>query len=304
MKKLFVTLMALTVLGGVAFAQNGAQAARTTAKVARAAKDAQAAVEAKKAEVLRNLDSFRKVTESRTEFNGSYVIQDMTYLMDSYIALAKESESAAVSLNEEINRPIQAGWGRTVTVAQLVRDNSHHVWPGSSTADDFDRFEFLLGKKPSVPVRVANKQGVSLASAQVEKTVAAAPKYADIAAVKAEAIKVFATYFSLNPTGNAPEAAYKPLAELLTEAVSLNQMIARTSNVDDRENFAIQAFFSGDIPGKYAALKAVDPNLAAATNQLMNSFMDTVSNGAFSGGADHPDMKAMRAFKKDIGYRY
>lgn len=147
MKKLFVTLMALTVLGGVAFAQNGAQAARTTAKVARAAKDAQAAVEAKKAEVLRNLDSFRKVTENRTEFNGSYVIQDMTYLMDSYIALAKVSESAAVSLNEEINRPIQAGWGRTVTVAQLVRDNSHHVWPGSSTADDFDRFEFLLGKK-------------------------------------------------------------------------------------------------------------------------------------------------------------
>lgn len=293
MKKLFVTLMALTVLGGVAFAQNGAQAARTTAKVARAAKDAQAAVEAKKAEVLRNLDSFRKVTESRTEFNGSYVIQDMTYLMDSYIALAKESESAAVSLNEEINRPIQAGWGRTVTVAQLVRDNSHHVWPGSSTADDFDRFEFLLSKK-----------GVSAVTVHVEKTVAAVPKYADIAAVKAEANKVFATYFSLNPTGNVPEAAYKPLAELLTEAVSLNQMIARTSNVDDRENFAIQAFFSGDIPGKYAALKAVNPELAAATNKLMNSFMDTVSNGAFYGGADHPDMKAMRAFKKDIGYRY
>ena len=302
MKKLFVTLMALTVLGGVAFAQNGAQAARTTAKVARAAKDAQAEVEAKKAEVRSLLKDFRGSVEKRTEFNGSFILQSMTGLMDSYIALAKVSESAAVSLNEEINQPIQAGWGRTVTVAQLVRDNIHYVWAGSSTADDFNSFERRLSS--SVPVRVANKQGVSLASAQAEKTVAAAPKYADIAAVKAEANKVFAAYFAKNPAGKVQEAAYKPLAELLTEAVSLNQMIARTSNVDDRENFAIQAFFSGDIPGKYAALKALNPELVAATNPLMNSFMDTVSNGAFCGGPDHPDMKAMRTFKKDIGYRY
>lgn len=146
MKKLFVMLLALTVLGGVAFAQNGAQAART-AKVTRAAKEAKGAIEAKKAEIRENLASFRKTVESRTEFNGSFILQSMTNLMDSYIALANESESAAVSLNEEINRPIKAGWGRTVTVAQLVRDNIQHVFPGTSTADDFDRFEFLLGKK-------------------------------------------------------------------------------------------------------------------------------------------------------------
>ena len=292
MKKLFVMLLALTVLGGVAFAQNGAQAART-AKVTRAAKEAKGAIEAKKAEIRENLASFRKTVESRTEFNGSFILQSMTNLMDSYIALANESESAAVSLNEEINRPIKAGWGRTVTVAQLVRDNIQHVFPGSSTADDFDRFEFLLGKTPKVET-----------GKYVKKNVAAVANQEAKAAVEKESEKVFVAYFAKNPSGKVQEAAYKPLAELLEAAVSLKQLIARTPNVDDRENFAIQAFFSDDIPGKYAALKAVNPGLAAATNELMRSFMDTVSNGSFYGGADHPDMKAMRAFKKDIGYRY
>ncbi len=143
MKKLFVTLMALTVLGVQAFAAP----AGLNEKVSRKAQASRDTIETKKADVLANLKSFRAVTEKRTQFNGSYVMQDMLGLLDSYLALAKASESAALSLNAELNQPIKAGWGRTVTVAQLVRDNSHHVMAGTSTADDFDRFEEMLAKK-------------------------------------------------------------------------------------------------------------------------------------------------------------
>ena len=156
--------------------------------------------------------------------------------------------------------------------------------------------------------------GAGLAVAQVEliqslaeRTAAATPDFLKEeyeAGVKQEAAKAFTAYFVANPKAEVQEEAYKPLAELLTAAIGLNRMIARTPNVDDRENFAIQWFFSQDIPGKYAALKAINPELAAATNELMNSFMDTVSNGTFYGGPDHPDMQAMRAFKQAIVYRY
>lgn len=138
----------------------------------------------------------------------------------------------------------------------------------------------------------------------VAKTVAAAPKYANETSLESEAAKTFATYFAANPDGEVQEAAYAPLADLLTTAQELNALIARTSNIDDKENYAMQFFFSQDIAGKYAALKAVNPQLAAATNELMRSFIGTVSNGTFYGGKDHPDMQTLRAFKADIGYKY
>ena len=72
-------------------------------------------------------------------------------LMDNYLALYKKSEQAALVLNEEINKPIKAGWGQTVTIPQLIRDNIQYVFPGTSTADAFDTFEFLLGKTPEKP---------------------------------------------------------------------------------------------------------------------------------------------------------
>lgn len=302
-------LTALTVLGTPVFASSNETVAPKVKKaplpvpvmgtgllsagVEAAVQVAVAQIDTKKAEVLRNLESFRNVTQKRTEFNGSYSMQDMLGLLDSYLELANLSEDAAVSLNPEINKPIQAGWGRTITIAQFVRDNSHHVMAGTSTANDFDRFETLLGKTPQANV-----------NEYVAKTVAAAPGYADKTGLTKEAENTFKAYFAKNPKGQVQEAAYKPLADLLLSALGLNRLIARTPNVDDRENFAIQQFFSSDIPGQYAALKAVNPELAAATNKLMNSFMDTVSNGAFYGGPDHPDMQAMRAFKADIGYRY
>lgn len=292
MKKLFIMLLALTVAGAPAFAAP----AGLSEKVAHKVQAAGIAIPVKKAEVLDYLKAFRTVTQGRRQFNGSYTMQDMLNLMDSYLELAQLSESAALSLNEEINRPIKAGWGVTVTVPQLIRDNCQYVRAGTTTAEDFDLFEELLGKKAE-----------SAASVHVEKTLAAASKYLsaeDKPRLETEAAKAFAVYFAANPAGDVQEAAYAPLASLLTSAIGLNQMIARTHNVDQKEDFAIQWFFSNDIPGKYAALKSVNPGLAAATNELMRSFIDTVSNGSFYGGADHPDMKALRNFKKDIGARY
>lgn len=167
MKKLFVTFLALTVLGLPAFAQVSkrpmsrelneelnravleviAKHPQKNEKLNRAVLEAIAKHPQKVEAVVENLQNFREVTTKRKEFNGSFILQSMTGLMDSYIALANESESAAVALNEEINQPIKAGWGQTVTIPQLIRDNIQHVFPGTSTADDFDRFEFLLGKK-------------------------------------------------------------------------------------------------------------------------------------------------------------
>ncbi len=283
MKKLFVALTALTMLGANSFAAPS----KVADKVSRAAKEAQSAVENKKAEVLENFKHFREVVENRKTFNGSYVMQDMLYLLDSYLELADISETAAVSLNDEINQPIHAGWGRTVAVPQLIRDNKHHVRAHTTTADAFDRFESLLGEES--------------VEAHAERTVAAAPRYADKAWLKKEAAKTFSTYFAANPKGEVQQAAYVLLAELLSSAKGLNDMIARAP-IEDKENFAIQYFFSADIPDQYAALKAINPQLASATNELMKSFMETVSHGSFYGGADHPDMKAMRAFKIDIGF--
>lgn len=289
MKRLFVLLMALAVLGVQAFAAP----AELSRKVARGAKESRNAVETKKTEVLSLLKGFRQVTEVRTEFNGSYTMQDMLGLMDSYLELADMNETAALSLNDEINRPIEAGWGGTISIAQFVRDNSHHVMAGTSTANDFDRFEELLGRQTPF-------------ASYADKTVAAAPRYLDDAAkpgLKQEAEKTFRVYFEKNPNGKVTEKVYKPLAALLTDAIGLNQMIARTHNVDDKENYAGQWFFSNDIPGKYAALKAVNPELAAATNELMKSFMHTVTNG-MPGYMPEQDRNAYRKFTQDIGFRY
>ncbi len=288
MKKLFVALMALTVLGSQAFAAP----AGLEGKVAREVKSGRDVITTKRAEVLNNLERFRDVTKNRTEFNASYTIQDMVYLMDSYLELVKLSRDVAFSLNGEINKNFEAGWGKTVTVKGLIGAGVHSIAP-SPTRDDFETFSDLLDNDPTF--------------VHVNKTMEAAPRFLseeNKPGLRNEAAKTFVEYFSANPSGEVQEAAYKPLADLLTSAIGLNQMIARTHNVDDRENFAIQWFFSNDIPGKYAALKAVNPELAAATNKLMNSFIDTVSNGNFYGGADHPDMKALREFKKDIGARY
>lgn len=296
MKKLFVMLMSLTVLALPAAAEKqwiSPAQQKVNKKVAAIMSQENQKIKEMHADVLANLNSFRAAMEKRTQYNGSYIIQDMMGLMDSYIALANVSESVAVSLNNEINQPIKAGWGKTVTVAQLVRDNGHYVTPGTSTADDLDRFEALLSKKNAGAV-----------DSHVAKTIAAAGKYADKAGLKKEAAKTFAAYFAANPNGQVQEAAYAPLADLLIAAQELNALIARTPNVDDKENYAMQFFFSQDIAGKYAALKAVNPQLAAATNELMRSFIGTVSNGTFYGGKDHPDMKTLRAFKADIGYRY
>ncbi|MBO5011637.1 MAG: hypothetical protein J6J74_02810 [Elusimicrobiaceae bacterium] len=252
MKKLFVTLMALTVLGGVAFAQSGSQAARA-AKVARAAKDAQAEVEAKKAEVRSLLKDFRGSVEKRTEFNGSFILQSMTGLMDSYIALAKVSESAAVSLNEEINQPIQAGWGRTVTVAQLVRDNIQHVFPGTSTANDFDRFEFLLSKKPSVPVRV-------------QKTVAAAPQRSN------EEAKADSDNAVLAKAASAKSK--KMAANILSDFQRLRQNWAALTVFGDNQMMTMY-FEAERIMEKHLVLKEVDLPLAEALCPLVGAPVKT-----------------------------
>ncbi|MGN0024381.1 MAG: hypothetical protein ACI351_02990 [Candidatus Avelusimicrobium sp.] len=155
MKKLLVMLLALTVLGLPAFAQTSAAGKDpvNTAyrKVAQAVFDTQDEIAKGKEAVLNSLKYFRKVTEERKEFNGSFSLQDMMSLMDSYLDLYSKSQAAALSLNEEINKPIKAGWGSTVTIPQLIRDNIQYVFPGTSTADDLDTFEFLLCKKPEKP---------------------------------------------------------------------------------------------------------------------------------------------------------
>ncbi|MGN1058375.1 MAG: hypothetical protein ACI4Q7_03375, partial [Candidatus Avelusimicrobium sp.] len=71
--------------------------------------------------------------------------------MDNYLDLYSKSQAAALSLHEEIDKPIKAGWGSTVTIPQLIRDNIQYVFPGTSTAQDFDTFEFLLGQTPEKP---------------------------------------------------------------------------------------------------------------------------------------------------------
>lgn len=147
MKKLFVMLMALTVLGVQAGAFPAAKVPQDLhQKTSKTVQKQKEALVVQKDKVLENLKRFRQAVERREVFNGSYIMQDMTALMDSYLALADKSEAAAVVLNEQINQPIKAGWGRTVTIAQLIRDNGHYVMSGTSTADDFDRFEELLGK--------------------------------------------------------------------------------------------------------------------------------------------------------------
>ena len=119
--------------------------------MAQAVFDTQDEIAKGKEAVLNSLKYFRKVTEERKEFNGSFSLQDMMSLMDSYLDLYSKSQAAALSLNEEINKPIKAGWGSTVTIPQLIRDNIQYVFPGTSTADDLDTFEFLLCKKPEKP---------------------------------------------------------------------------------------------------------------------------------------------------------
>ncbi|MGN1058257.1 MAG: hypothetical protein ACI4Q7_02745, partial [Candidatus Avelusimicrobium sp.] len=108
MKKLFVMLLALTVLGLPAFAQTPAAAKEpvNTAyrKVAQAVLDSQDEIAKGKEAVLNSLKYFRKVTEEREEFNGSYSLQDMLSLMDNYLDLYSKSQAAALSLNEEINK--------------------------------------------------------------------------------------------------------------------------------------------------------------------------------------------------------
>ncbi len=151
MRKLFVMLLALTVLGLPAFAQTSAvgKDSVNTAyrKVAQAVFDSQDEIAKGKEAVLNSLKYFRKVTEESEEFNGSYSLQNMLSLMDNYLDLYSKSQAAALSLNEEINKPIKAGWGSTVTIPQLIRDNIQHVFAGSSTAEDFGYFEELLGQK-------------------------------------------------------------------------------------------------------------------------------------------------------------
>lgn len=156
MRKLFVMLLALTVLGMPAFAQKTPAAKDTlnsalNRKVAQATLDSRDEIAKGKEAVLNSLKYFRKVTEEREEFNGSYSLQDMLSLMDNYLDLYSKSQAAALSLNEEINKPIKAGWGSTVTIPQLIRDNIQYVFPGTSTALDFDTFEFLLGQTPKKP---------------------------------------------------------------------------------------------------------------------------------------------------------
>lgn len=151
MRKLFVMLLALTVLGLPAFAAKDTRNSALNREVARATLDSRDEIVKGKVAVLNSLKYFRKVTEEREEFNGSFTLQNMMDLMDNYLALYKKSEQAALVLNEEINKPIKAGWGQTVTIPQLIRDNIQYVFPGTSTADALDTFEFLLGKTPEKP---------------------------------------------------------------------------------------------------------------------------------------------------------
>lgn len=289
MKKLFVMLMVLAIAGVQSFAAPEG----LTEKVTRQTTAAQSKVQKQQAMILNRMESFRTWVGEQ-DLSNSYILQGVMGIMDSYLALADESESAAVALNGELNKPVEKKGGYKFTLRGFVIDHGCEIL---SDQDNFDRFVELLDKKP---VRAS-------VDVHADKTADATPKFLKgeyEAAVRQEAAKTFKVYFEENPEGVVQESAYQPLAELLTAAIGLNRMIARTPNVDDRENYAIQWFFSQDIPGKYADLKAINPELAAATNELMKSFMHTVSNGTFYGGPDHPDMKAMRAFSQDIGFRY
>lgn len=171
MKKLFVMLLSLAVLGLPAFAQKMDDATKAAipvlnGKVAKAASDARDGIVKGKAIVLKSLQNFREVTEKRKEFNGSFTLQDMMDLMDNYLALYGKSASAALSLNDEINKPIKAGWGQTVTIPQLIRDNIQHVFAGSTTAGDLEYFAELLGKKaaPQAEKQLSEKQAAVLES--------------------------------------------------------------------------------------------------------------------------------------------
>lgn len=289
MKKLFAILMVLAVAGVQSFATPEG----LTEKVTRQTVAAQSKVQKQQAMILNQMESFRTWVAEQS-LSNDYILQGVMGIMDSYLALADESEGAAVALNGELNKLVVTKNGYRFTLREFVKDHGCEIL---SDQDNFDRFIELLDKQP---VRAS-------VDVHADKTADATPSFLKgeyEAAVRQEAAKTFKVYLEESPEGVVQESSYQPLAELLTAAIGLNRMIDRTPNVDDRENYAIQWFFSQDIPGKYAALKAINPELAAATNELMKSFMYTVSNGEFYGGPDHPDMKAMRAFSQDIGFRY
>lgn len=118
---------------------------------------------------------------------------------------------------------------------------------------------------------------------------------------KAVADILFA-YTDENQKAELQDADIAALAEFVEPCVGLKAMIARTASVDDQENFAAQWFYSQDISGKYFALKAVNPELAAATHALSNTFIQKVYDGVPFDYMPQSDIDTLNAFMDAIGF--
>lgn len=268
MKKLFVMLLVLAVAGGQAFAAPKG----LTEKVTRQTAAAQSKIKNQQDQILRNMASFRAWVGER-ELSNNHILQGVIGIMDSYLELADESESAAVALNDKLNKPVVTKSGYKFTLRGFVINHGCEIL---SDQDNFERFTELLSKKDPASASCENvpteQPAASSAEVRAEQPAAAAqcsneePKTDTAEDYKAKAQAALA---------KAASSKSKKMAEdLLFEFQRLRE---GWSSLDSfTENTMMTMYFHAErIMEKHLALKKVDLPLAEALCPLLSITVNT-----------------------------
>lgn len=83
------------------------------------------------------VESFREDIGNSREMNVSWVLQSVMPLMDAFQKQVKEHPALGPVMAKEIQKPIQAGWGKWVVPSQFIKDHSCEVWPVQDELDAF-----------------------------------------------------------------------------------------------------------------------------------------------------------------------
>lgn len=79
--------------------------------------------------VFNALGDFRVYVASQKTMNVSHAMQVLINLVDAYEDVkTPEGKTAVAALNDEINRPIAAGWGGNVVIGQFAKDHACEVF--------------------------------------------------------------------------------------------------------------------------------------------------------------------------------
>ncbi len=81
--------------------------------------------------------SFREYVEDSREMNVSWVLQGLMPVMDIFNRTVQEQPDLAPVLAKEIQKPIQAGWGKWVVTSQFITDHACEMW---TIQDDLEAF--------------------------------------------------------------------------------------------------------------------------------------------------------------------